>query len=92
MTWEEKLMRRKKDEDNGKREPLVPANIINGGAFHMDNRMSREEFKKKYNKYGLFGMFDRSWKSSGVHTPHMQPIEDMDEMEALNLILSKEIS
>lgn len=89
MTWEERLAKRKREELEGKRDPLVPASVVNGGQYQMKNRMSREEFKQQHNRHGLFNMMDRTMVSSGENTP-LQPNE-ADEMEAINLILEKKL-
>ena len=86
LNWEEKMFKRKYEEEQGKREPLVPSTILSGGDFKIEGRMSRDEFKKKHNKHGLFDMFNRKDISSGAQTP-LQPGDEMDDIETINLMI-----
>lgn len=58
LTWEEQIIRRQHDETAGKREPLQPANINDGGAFKLVNRMSRIDYQKHYNHFGTIGRIE----------------------------------
>ena len=44
MNWEEKLAQRKREEAAGLRDPLVPANIMNGGPYKQEHKISRNEY------------------------------------------------
>lgn len=50
MNWEEKLAQRKREEAAGLRDPLVPANIMNGGPYKQEHKISRNEYQRVYSK------------------------------------------
>lgn len=58
MNWEEQIIRRQQEEAAGKIEPLIPANINDGGTFKLQNRMSRVEYQKYYNHFGTIGRIE----------------------------------
>jgi hypothetical protein len=52
------MLRRQQEEAEGKREPLMPANVNDGGPLKLENRMSRPYYQKNHNHFGTIGRIE----------------------------------
>ena len=55
LNWEDKIVKRLRDEAEGRIEPRQADHIHDGGPYQIANQMSRSQYQKKYNHFGTIG-------------------------------------